>query len=253
MGSILDFITIKSDIDGLHQKVTVTNTNTNIIKVFTDGACSNNGKKSAKAGIGIYFGKDDTRNVSERITGKQSNNTAELKAIIKVYEILKDDIDQKRIIHIYSDSIYAIRACGEYGLKMYKKNWKNNNKKTKELEYIPNYNLVKEGFNLFYNKHHINLIHVKAHTGNLDELSLGNAEADRFANEAISNNESSVNNSKNTNNSIKINRNYLNIPFAQKDTCKELGAKWDFKQKKWYYIDSLSEENKVKLNNLFKD
>lgn len=251
MGSILNFITIKSDADGLHQKVSVTNTD--IIKVFTDGACSNNGKKSAKAGIGIYFGKDDSRNISERISGKQSNNTAELKAIIKVYEILKDEIDKKQIINIYSDSIYAIRACGEYGLKMYNKNWKKNNKKTKKLEYIPNYELVKEGFNLFHNKHYIKLIHVKAHTENTDELSLGNAEADRLANKAIGNNESSVNNSKKINNSLLINRNYLNIPFAHKDTGKELGAKWDFKQKKWYYIDSVSEVNKVKLNNLFKN
>ena len=183
MGSILNFITIKSNIDESHQIVTVTNTN--IIKVFTDGACSNNGKTNAKAGIGIYFGKDDSRNVSERIIGKQTNNTAELKAIIKVYEILKDEIDKKQSIHIYSDSMYSIRCSGEYGLKMYEKNWKKKNKKTKQLEYIPNHELVKEVFNLYYNKHNIKLIHVKAHTQNTDELSLGNAEADRLATEAI--------------------------------------------------------------------
>ena len=42
--------------------------------VYTDGACIHNGKKYAKAGIGIFFGPGDRRNVSERITGKQTNN-----------------------------------------------------------------------------------------------------------------------------------------------------------------------------------
>jgi len=33
--------------------------------VYTDGACIHNGKKYAKAGIGIFFGLGDKRNVSE--------------------------------------------------------------------------------------------------------------------------------------------------------------------------------------------
>ena len=53
--------------------------------VYTDGSCSNNGSESAQAGMGIYFGPDDLRNVSKRVVGKQSNNTAELGAIIEAY------------------------------------------------------------------------------------------------------------------------------------------------------------------------
>ena len=64
--------------------------NREIIKVFTDGSCSMNGTSNAKAGIGIYFGKNDIRNVSQRIKGKQTNNTAELSAVIEVFSILKD-------------------------------------------------------------------------------------------------------------------------------------------------------------------
>ena len=60
--------------------------------VYTDGACSNNGKKNALAGIGIYFGVDDIRNVSKRIEGKQTNNAAELSAIIETYSIIENDI-----------------------------------------------------------------------------------------------------------------------------------------------------------------
>merc|ERR1711924_520660 len=78
--------------------------NNNNIKVYTDGACKNNGKKNATAAIGVYFSENDNRNISERITGKQSNNTAELKAIIKACNILQDEIINKYSIYIYTDS-----------------------------------------------------------------------------------------------------------------------------------------------------
>jgi hypothetical protein len=60
--------------------------------VYTDGACIHNGKKYAKAGIGIFFGLGDKRNVSERISGKQTNNAAELEAILRVFKILEKEI-----------------------------------------------------------------------------------------------------------------------------------------------------------------
>ena len=55
------------------------------IQVFTDGACSNNGKPNAKAGIGIYVPNFTHLNKSLRITGKQTNNAAELYAVISVF------------------------------------------------------------------------------------------------------------------------------------------------------------------------
>ena len=42
--------------------------------VYTDGGCSNNGKNNALAGIGIFFGIEDLRNISKknrRKTNKQ--------------------------------------------------------------------------------------------------------------------------------------------------------------------------------------
>ncbi|CAG8729618.1 38225_t:CDS:2 [Gigaspora margarita] len=38
---------------------------TNILKVWTDGYCENNGKKNALASIGVFFNDDDPRNLSE--------------------------------------------------------------------------------------------------------------------------------------------------------------------------------------------
>ena len=95
-----------------------------IIRVFTDGSCSNNGKPNAKAGIGIYFGKDNPKNVSKRIQGKQSNNTTELSAVIEVFTILKDEIKQNQNIIIYTDSKYVIQCCTSYGEKCKIINWK---------------------------------------------------------------------------------------------------------------------------------
>ena len=61
------------------------------INVYTDGACSNNGKPYARAGYGVYFGKDDPRNVSETFNGPQTNNAAELLAIIKAFVLISEN------------------------------------------------------------------------------------------------------------------------------------------------------------------
>ena len=51
----------------------------------------NNGKKNAVAGVGVYFGHQDERNISVRVEGKQSNNTAEVIAILKAFNILGEN------------------------------------------------------------------------------------------------------------------------------------------------------------------
>ena len=88
-----------------------------VINVYTDGACTNNGKPDARAGFGIWFGEDDTRNTSEFFTGPQTNNRAELLAIIKALTILRKEIEEGRPIMVYSDSSYSIRCCTTYGEK----------------------------------------------------------------------------------------------------------------------------------------
>ncbi|CAG8802764.1 10839_t:CDS:2 [Gigaspora margarita] len=47
----------------------------NILKVWTDGYCENNGKKNTLASIGVFFDDDDPRNLSKRLPGiYQTNN-----------------------------------------------------------------------------------------------------------------------------------------------------------------------------------
>ncbi|VDL69968.1 unnamed protein product [Nippostrongylus brasiliensis] len=49
--------------------------------VYTDGACSNNGKLGAKAGYGVYWGPDHEDNACGPVTGAPTNNRGELLAV----------------------------------------------------------------------------------------------------------------------------------------------------------------------------
>lgn len=199
------------------------------IYVYTDGACTNNGKDNAKAGIGVYFGKKDKRNISKQIEGKQTNNCAELLAVIEACNILKSDIDNNKNIVICTDSQYVINCCRSYGSKCENNNWNGD---------IPNKKLVKLIYNLC-NKDNIKLLHVKAHTSKSDEHSLGNVEADKLANKAIGYN------------MCPYNKIYLNVPFKEKDIIKSLGGKWDNDEKKWYIMNNLDENKKKELLDKF--
>lgn len=145
--------------------------------VYTDGACSNNGRPDAKAGIGIYFGINDDRNVSLRLEdGKQTNNVAEITALIHTYKIIESDISLGKRIVIVSDSEYAIGCVTTYGEKGFKKNW--------EVD-IPNKELVKTLYELYKDVRNVSFLHVRAHTSKNDVHSIGNSHADKLANVAI--------------------------------------------------------------------
>ena len=144
--------------------------------VYTDGACSHNGQANAEAGIGIFFGTNDVRNVSQRVDGKQTNNVAELSAVIQAYSIIEKDIVANKKVAIVSDSEYSLRCVSSYGEKCENGGWK---------ESIPNCDLVKTAYELYKDKPNVRFIHIKAHTNNTDIHSFGNANADRLANEAI--------------------------------------------------------------------
>jgi ribonuclease HI len=49
--------------------------------VYADGACKYNGQPGARAGIGIYVGPDDARNVSERLDPKVYRPTNQARAL----------------------------------------------------------------------------------------------------------------------------------------------------------------------------
>jgi len=211
------------------------------ILVYTDGACSNNGSVGAKAGVGVFFGEGDPRNLSQRVAGKQTNNTAELTAIISVNVILREHIASGGRVTIYSDSQYAIRCCTSYGAKLYRNNWKGTGKNPKP---VPNIDLVRQAYLTYKDHENVQFAYVRAHTGAQDRHSIGNDGADRLANVAIghnscpyarSNQDSPSNKSKQT----AKPRIYLDIPYREKDEGKPYGTRWDPRRKKWYiYTDS---------------
>jgi ribonuclease HI len=195
--------------------------------VYTDGACSNNGRDNASAGIGVFFGTDDPRNLSKKLEGKQTNNTAELTAIIQAYYIIEHDLNNGKKIAILTDSEYSIKCLSGYGEKCYKQGWNKD---------IPNKELVKLVYETYKDKTNVKFIHVKAHTDNTDIHSLGNQHADRLANQAIGLDICPYNQEIST----KI---YLDVPFIKKDEVKKKGGIWDSTNKKWF----------VRSDNKYKD
>ncbi|KAI8906010.1 ribonuclease H-like domain-containing protein, partial [Gorgonomyces haynaldii] len=136
--------------------------------VYTDGACSSNGTSSAKAGIGVYFGPDDPRNVSCPLPDVQgqhpTNNRAELYAVIKAMET----VEEKCII--YTDSQYTVKGLTEWMPGWKKRGWTKADGKA-----VLNVDLWKR-LDTIYDKHKHQIVHVKGHVGNH-----GNEMADRLA------------------------------------------------------------------------
>lgn len=61
--------------------------------VYADGCALNNGHPNARAGVGVFFGINDERNQPFPVPGKQTNNRAELTAILKALELTEGAIE----------------------------------------------------------------------------------------------------------------------------------------------------------------
>ncbi|KAJ2848624.1 hypothetical protein IWW36_003189 [Coemansia brasiliensis] len=95
------------------------------ITVYTDGASSRNGQEGARAGIGVYFGAGDPRNVSEPLSslsddGRQTNQRAELMAILRAIEAAENS---KKKLLICTDSMYSINCLTVWFRKWERNGW----------------------------------------------------------------------------------------------------------------------------------
>ena len=148
--------------------------------VYTDGACTNNGRKNARSSIGVYFSDNNLFKIDSfsRVLNvpKHTNNIAELTAIKESLKLIDSNkVDKINYpINIYTDSEYSLNVI----TKWYP-NWSDKQKSTKQ-----NIPLIKEIYELCI-KLNPQLIHIKAHTGKNDEHSLGNAVADQLATDAL--------------------------------------------------------------------
>lgn len=77
------------------------------VQIFIDGSCLNNGQPDASAGWAVIIKGDTKDNLYGKLPeGLQTNNRAELYALLKALEWVKDHPNAKAAI--YSDSKVAI-------------------------------------------------------------------------------------------------------------------------------------------------
>jgi ribonuclease HI/exonuclease III len=143
-----------------------TNQRHEMVEVYTDGACFNNGKLNAKCGAGIWFGDNDPRNRAISIPGRnQSNQIGELTATIFAIQTIPNFVPLK----IKTDSTYVINGLTKYLLTWENQGWIN----------IKNAQLFKKAAYLLRRRTATtHLKWVKGHNG-----ELGNEESDALAKE----------------------------------------------------------------------
>lgn len=158
------------------------------ITIFTDGSTLNNQNKlKRRGGYGVYFGDDDSRNISESLgkSDKHTNQVAELTACIKGIEKILESNDKVNII-IYTDSNYTVQSMTNWGKKWEKNNWINSKGKV-----IENKELIITLYN-YTKKYNIKFKHVRAHQKEPSKDSpdyfywYGNYMADKLANLGVS-------------------------------------------------------------------
>ena len=151
--------------------------------IYTDGAAKSNGSTNAVAGFGCYFGENDERNYSGIVSGAQTNQRAELSALLHALNTVDKEFDTglKNPYTILSDSKYSLSCINEWGDKWAKNGWKKS-----DGGKIINLDLIKE---CIKKKNSINekskqsgllpirFVHVPGHKG-----IHGNEQADLLAN-----------------------------------------------------------------------
>ncbi|KAK2189336.1 hypothetical protein NP493_109g07066 [Ridgeia piscesae] len=138
--------------------------------VYTDGCCLFNGKHGACGGIGVYWGPNDDRNVSEPLPGRQTNNRAEIHAARKAIEQAKEQGLDDLVIN--TDSRFLIQSVTEWMSGWKKRNWMlSSGGPVKNKEDFLELDKALQGISVKW-------VHVPGHKG-----IAGNEAADKLANE----------------------------------------------------------------------
>jgi len=116
-----------------------------IMHIFTDGACPNNGKRSANAAWGCLLVSDDGYIVLDRLSGaiplseSQTNQRAELTALLRGLELAEKQfgkLNDVKKVQIWSDSEYSINCASVWGPKWKAKGWKKQGGEIQHLDLI---------------------------------------------------------------------------------------------------------------------
>ncbi|KAG5368509.1 Ribonuclease H [Yarrowia sp. C11] len=96
-----------------------------VYQVYTDGACSGNGRPGAVAGYAVFFGLYVPENCYHRLPGPvQTNQRAELMAILEAYKIIDCTNDQCHY-QINTDSAYALNCIQVWSYTWRRNGWIN--------------------------------------------------------------------------------------------------------------------------------
>lgn len=147
--------------------------------IYTDGSALNNGFEGARAGIGVFFGEGDPRNVSATIEGEQTNQNAELQAlhwgVVGAIEEIAKQADPHMHVEIHTDSAYSINCVTTWYT-----NWLRNGWKTAAGQPVKHRHWIESTAQLLRQyPSQIRLVKVKGHSG-----EFGNEMADALARKA---------------------------------------------------------------------
>jgi len=150
------------------------------VRVFTDGACKNNGKANSHASYSMWFPDHPEWSCAFRVpeSEPQTNQRAELRAINGAVKIALEKCGDPTdvTLHIYTDSTYSKNCLTTWLPGWLKNDWKNSEGKP-----VCHRELIEEtSMSLPRFKQYI-ISYVRAHTGKQDELSLNNQKADEMA------------------------------------------------------------------------
>ena len=147
------------------------------MRIFTDGACTNNGRPGAKAGFAVWF-PEQQWSFAKRVPDDQpqTNQRAELSAIHLAVQMLEERGLFDEDIVFYTDSDYSINCLTKWVPGWVSRGWK-----TSEGRDVLHQDLIKEvtGKLARFKSHRFH--HVRAHTGGGDDLSRNNDIVDRAA------------------------------------------------------------------------
>lgn len=127
----------------------------NILRIYTDGACSGNQEKSNFGGWGAVMELGQHRKELWGGEANTTNNRMELTAVIEAFKALKKD---GLTIQVFSDSAYVANCFRERWYESWEQNkWRNAARKS-----VENQELWKELLSLV-RKHNVSFYRVKGH------------------------------------------------------------------------------------------
>lgn len=152
------------------------------MRVFTDGACSANGRPEAKAGYAVWFPEHKSMSMSQKVPADQpqTNQRAELSAIHQATLVLEENGFHDEDVVIYTDSDYSINCLTKWITGWVSRGWK-----TSAGGDVLHRDLIENTSKRLAKFKSYRFVHVRSHTGGEDDLSRNNDIVDRMARATI--------------------------------------------------------------------